>query len=76
MCSYFMVKKILIAGRKTRSDYVLKFRGSNTYHRVPAKSLMEAIAKILKGTRHTFADVILLSPQVLKRYKAQGGTNF
>ena len=51
------LKKILIAGRKSKQDYILRYKGSNLYHRVPAKSLEEAKAKMLKGTKYTYQDI-------------------
>jgi hypothetical protein len=52
------MKKLIIAG--TKGKYILKFKGGTMYHRVHAKSLLEAKAKMLKGTRYTFQDVLEL----------------
>ncbi len=38
--------------------YMLRYRGRKTFHKVEAKSLLEAKAKFLKGTRFTYQDVI------------------
>lgn len=64
-----MAKKIIIAGIKRKGDFILRFRGSNTFHRVPAKSLLEAKAKMLKGSRHTFQDVQEISPTMKRRLR-------
>ena len=71
MLVFCMVKRIIVAGRPSKNDYILKFRGSNTYHRVPANSLLEAKAKMLKGTRYTFGEVEIMSLSVLRRWTAQ-----
>lgn len=53
-----MNNKCIISGKKRRGDFILGFKGHNQFHRVPAKSLLEAKAKMLKGTRYTFNEVI------------------
>lgn len=51
----------IIAGTKTtKRHFILKFKDSTMYHRVPARTLIEAKGKMLKGTRYTFQDVIQL----------------
>lgn len=52
-----MTKNCVIIGKKHRNDFILRFKGHTDYHRVPAKSLLEAKAKMLKGTRYTFNEV-------------------
>jgi len=51
------MNKIIICGTKHKDDYILRYKGSNTYHRVPANSLLEAKAKMLKGTRYNFNEI-------------------
>lgn len=51
--------KYIITGKKRKGDYILRYRGSHTFHRVSAKSLLEAKAKMLKGTRYKFGDIIV-----------------
>ena len=51
---------VTISGSKSKKYYVLGYKGTahkGQYHRVPAKSLMEAKAKILKGTRFKYSDI-------------------
>lgn len=55
-----MAKKLTICGRKTKKYYILGYKGKahrGTYHRIPAKSLLEAKAKMLKGTRYQLSDI-------------------
>lgn len=52
-----MMAKRMIAG--TKGNYIGKFKGSKLYHRIPARSSLEARAKMLKGTRYTYADVTI-----------------
>jgi len=51
---------VTISGTKAKKYYILGFKGKsheNQYHRVPAKSLLEAKAKMLKGTRFQYSDI-------------------
>ena len=56
-----MARKTIVAG--TRGDYVGKFKGSDTWHRIVASSVDEARGKMLKGTRYTAGEV------TIKKYK-------
>ena len=55
-----MAKTIIVG---TSGNYIGKYKGSNTWHRINASSEAEARAKMLKGTRYTYGQVII------KRYK-------
>ena len=46
-----------IAG--STGNYIGKYDGSDTWHRISAKSENEAKAKMLKGTRYTYSDVTI-----------------
>ena len=50
-------KGCVIFGKPTKGDYILKFKGKDNYHRVTGRSLLEAKAKMLKGTRYVFQDI-------------------
>ena len=41
-----------------KGKFILGYKGSTQAHRVSAKSLMEAKAKMLKGTRYKFDDIL------------------
>ena len=58
--------KYIICGTKRKGDFILGWKDSNTYHRIPAKSLLEAKAKMLKGTRYTFQDIRQLKADKIK----------
>jgi hypothetical protein len=60
------MKKTIISGTKSKKYFILGYKGKSSrgqYHRVPAKSLLEAKAKMLKGTRLHLSDV--------KKYKGK-----
>ena len=51
---------VTISGRKKKKYYILGYKGfahKGQYHRIPAKSLLEAKAKMLKGTRFKYSDI-------------------
>jgi len=52
-----MKNKCIIAGKKRKGDFILRYKDSKIFHRIPAKSLLEAKAKMLKGTKYTFQDI-------------------
>jgi hypothetical protein len=54
-------KKTIVCG--SRGKFIGKYNGSNTWHRIPARSELEARAKMLKGTRYLYGEVSV------KRYK-------
>jgi hypothetical protein len=47
-----MAKKYLIAGIPSKKDYILRLKGMNMFHRVPALNLSEAKYKFLKGMKN------------------------
>jgi len=51
-----MVKRIIA---QKSGNYIGKYKNSNTWHRIVAKTKIEAIAKMLKGTRYQYSDVIV-----------------
>ncbi len=55
-----MRMKTTISGTKSKKYFILGFKGKASkgqYHRVPAKNMLEAKAKMLKGTRYTYGEI-------------------
>lgn len=58
--------KTIISGTKGGKYFILGYKGSASrgqYHRVKARSELEAKAKMLKGTRYQFSEI--------KKYKGK-----
>lgn len=52
-----MTKKRVIAGSKGK--FMGKYKGFKTWHRISAKSTLEAKAKMLKGTKFNYQDITI-----------------
>ena len=55
-----MVKRIIIGNK---GQYVGMFKGSDTWHRIRARSEAEAKGKMMKGSKYIYSEIII------KKYK-------
>ena len=54
------MSKLTISGSKSKKYFILGYKGkahTGAFHRIPARSLLEAKAKMLKGTRFKYSDI-------------------
>ena len=54
-----------IAG--STGNYIGRFKGHTLWHRITARSELEAKAKMLKGTRYMYSDIIVKKYSMVKR---------